>query len=154
MKDRKEIKKIFENKINDVEIGLNTIHLFKKNEIDEAQIGYRTNQDGIKIKEWIGDNYYVIGEDSMCGDPIIVDVIKKELPVYTMFHDDWNTMRLIAESLDEYINILEKIKNTNLKDKEECDNLLMEINGITSPKAYSYLEDLITGAYEFYNDID
>ncbi len=153
MKNIKEIKKIFDRKISDVEIGLNSIHLFSKDEIDDAQVGYRVNFEKVPIKEWIGDSYYVIGEDSLCGDPIIVDIANKNLPIYHMFHDKWDSLTLISESFDEYINILDKINDTDLKDKNACDNLLMELNGITSTKIYGYFEDLIHGAYEFYNDI-
>lgn len=146
--------KIFERNINDVEVGVSQIHLYSSEEINEAQIGYQIDSNGNKIKEWIGSNYIVVGNDSCCGDPIIVKIDKEELPVYSMFNDDWNSLELIANSFKQYISILERIDNTDLEDKDECKNILENIKNIVTNVSYDYWEGLIKSAYEFLTDED
>ena len=51
-----------------------------------------------KIEKWIGDNYYVIGFDDICGDPIIIENDSKDFPVYWMWHDNWTTLEKISSS--------------------------------------------------------
>lgn len=82
-------EKIFNIDINDIEVGLSDIHIYGKDEIEEAQAGYRYNElTGELIEDWIGEKYVVIGNDSCCGDPIIAKIDEEELPIYSMFHDD------------------------------------------------------------------
>ena len=146
--------KIFERNINDIEIGVSEIHLYSREEINEAQIGYQIDSNGNEIKEWIGSNYVVIGNDSCCGDPIIAKIDEEELPVYSMFNDDWSSLELIANSFKQYISILERIDNTDLEDKDECKNILENIKNIVPSVSYDYWEVLIKSAYEFLTDED
>ena len=147
-------KKIFNPKINDVEIGVGDIHLFSEEEIEDAQKGYRIDGDGNKIKDWVGDNYFVIGYDSCCGDPIIADLSDDKLPIYSMFHDDWSTLGKISDDFEQFISILEKINNTDLKDESKKDELIKYIKSILPEDGADYWETSIQGAYEFLNDID
>ena len=78
---------LFERDIDDIEIGISEIHLFSKEEIEDAQIGYRIDENGNPLEEWIGDDYIVIGNDSCCDDPIIAKIDNKDLPIYSMFHE-------------------------------------------------------------------
>ena len=144
--------KLFERKINDIDIGINCIHLYSKKEIGDGQIGYSIDNKGNKIKDWIGENYLIIGNDSCCGDPIITDVNEKELPIYNMFHDDWDTLELIANSLEEYMDILEAIKNTDLEDRDDCDKFLDEFIDCIPNISFEYWESLIVSAFEFLTD--
>lgn len=146
--------KIFERNINDIEIGISEIHLYSSDEMNEAQIGYQIDTDGNEIKEWIGKNYLVIGNDSCCGDPIIVKTDEDKLPVYSMFHDDWDSIELIANSFKQYISILEKINGIDLENKDECKNILEDIKSIVPNESYDYWEGLIRSAYEFLTDED
>lgn len=148
------LDKIFKRDIDDVEVGLSIIHLYSKEEFDDAQIGYRVNKTGEKINEWIGDNYYVIGNDSCCGDPIIVDTSDSKLPVYSMFHDDWSMLDKITESYEQYLDILKEIEKADLSNQDSCKKLTDKIINETPNEGNDYWEALIESAYEFINDID
>lgn len=146
--------KLFERDIDDVEIGMSEIHLYSKDEIEDGQLGYRIDNKGNEIKEWIGDNYIVIGDDSALGDPIIVDINDDKLPVYNMFHDDWSSLQKIAYDFNQYIDILNKIDGNDLSNEEEKDKLINEIVKIVPKDGQDYWKSLLQVAYEFLNDLD
>lgn len=144
---------LFNIDINDVEIGLTDIHIYGRDEIEEAQAGYRYNGlTGEPIEEWFGEEYIVVGNDSCCGDPIIAKIDEEEIPIYYMFHDDWSTLRLIAISLKQFTNTLKDIKKIDLENKEQCKQLLEYIEKTLPNEAYGYWEGLIASAYEFLTD--
>lgn len=146
-------EKIFNIDINDVEVGLSEIHIHSKDEIENAQAGYRYNGlTGEVIEEWIGDEYIVIGNDSCCGDPIIAKIDEEKLPIYSMFHDDWSSLQIIANNLEQYINILKKLDETDLEDKEECKKIVEIIKKEVPNTSVDYWEGLIAAAYEFLTD--
>ena len=146
-------EKIFSIDVNDIEIGLSNIHIYRKDEIEEAQAGYRYNGlTGYSIEDWIGEEYIVIGNDSCCGDPIIVKIDEEKLPIYSMFHDDWSSLQIIANSWEQFVNILKKLDKTDLKNKEECKKVLEDIKQEVPNTSYDYWEGLIASAYEFLTD--
>ena len=147
-------KKIFERDIESVDCGLSDIYFFKENEIEKGQAGFRFHGlTGEIIKDWIGDNFYVIGIDSCGGDPIIVDISKEELPIYFMFHDDWTSLQLIAESFDQFLDILYLIDDGDFHSEEGKDKLIANIKDIVPEEGYDYWEALIQSGYEFVNDL-
>lgn len=149
----KALEKVFNIDINNIEIGLSDIHIYGKDEIEEAQAGYRYNGlTGEPIEDWIGDEYIVIGNDSCCGDPIIAKIDEEELPIYSMFHDNWVSLQIIANSLEQFTNILKKLDETDLADKEECKNIFKSIKQEVPNISYDYWEGLIASAYEFLTD--
>lgn len=144
--------KLFEIDINDVEIGVSEIHLYGKDEIEQGQEGYRYNGKTKKeIKEWIGNEYIVIGDDSCCGDPIIAKIDEKDIPIYAMFHDDWTTLNKVSDSIEQYADILKMIDETDLENKDEINVLLEKIKQIV-PNYFEYWNDLIMLAYDFYTE--
>lgn len=145
--------KIFDRKINEIDVGLSEIYLYDKDEIEEAQAGYRYNGlTGEVIEDWIGDEYIVIGNDSCCGDPIIVKVDEEELPIYNMFHDDWDSLQKISNSFEEFLDVLKLIDNIDLRDRESCKRLLENIRKKVKLESYDYWDSLITTAFEFLTD--
>jgi len=140
---------LFERDIDDIEIGISDIHLFSEDEIEDAQIGYSIDEDDNDIEEWIGEEYLVIGVDSACGDPIIVKTDEEQLPIYSMFHDDWDSLELIADSFRQYLELLEKIEITDLENKDECEEFLENVKEIAPNVSYDYWEALIISGYEF-----
>lgn len=149
-------EKLFDrdSNIETVEVGISDFYLYPKNEIIEAQAGFRYNAETKElIKDWIGDNYMVIGYDSAGGDPFITDVSSTELPVFTMIHDDWSSLEKITDSFENYISILKMIKETDLSDKDKKDKLLSDINKLNENKYKDFWDSKINDAYEFYKDI-
>ena len=94
-------------------MGSEQLEIIADTDLDSAQEGYRFNP--IKnevIEDWgtiVGDEYYVVGFNSMLGDPILVDTSKENLPVYNMFSDKWESRFPVATSFDELISNLKKL---------------------------------------------
>jgi hypothetical protein len=135
---------LFERNIEDISISVSDIHLYSRKEIQDAQKGYRVDEDGNYIEEWIGDNYIVIGCDSCCGDPIIADLSDEKLPVYSMFHDDWSSLDKITDSFSSFIDILNKIKETDLSDENARNSLISDITKIVPKEGVEYWEALLS----------
>ncbi len=121
--------------IKKVDLVAGEIYLFSKENLLKEQIGYVYDYQKNIINEWIGINFVIIGYDSTCGDPIIMDSNYKQLPIYTMQHDDWSTLKPISDSYDEFLKIMsilqqEKIDiNTSLKKRI---NILKKISKIST----------------------
>ena len=69
------LNKIYSNTVDDIiEIGAHNLCMYAREDLDEAQIGYRVDSAGNKLENWIGDEYFVIGdncnnsEDSCSGN--------------------------------------------------------------------------------------
>ena len=78
-----------------------------------------------------------------CGDPIIAKIDEEKIPIYSMFHDNWSSLQIISDSLDQFIIILKKLKETNLKDKAECEKILEDIKKSVPDISFDYWENLI-----------
>lgn len=146
-------EKIFNRNFEEVDFGLSTLSFYKKDEIEDAQIGFRYDNEKNEIKQWKGKEYVVIGNDSALGDPIIAKVDETEIPIYSMFHDDWNSFEMVAESFEQYMGILEMIEKTDLHRRDKIIDLLDEIEEIVPENSYYYWEDLINSAFDFFADV-
>lgn len=146
-------EKIFDRNFEEVDVGVSTFSFYKKDEIEDAQIGFRYDNNKKEIKGWKGKEYVVIGNDSALGDPIIAKVDEKELPIYSMFHDDWSSFEKVAESFEQYIGILEMIDKTDLHRRDKIIDLLDDIEEIVPENSYYYWEDLINSAFDFFADV-
>lgn len=144
-------EKLFEITPRQISIGCADMYFYDKDEIADAQIGYRVYPDGRKIKEWLGDEYFVVGNDSTCGDPLFINVNEKNYPVYFMFHDDWeDSIMKIADSLEECEKIFNVLKGVDYTNQESVKNVKESLEKINS-KAYKlYWEDVVDLAVEFY----
>jgi hypothetical protein len=99
------IKAIDRLPVSAVSIGYSGIVLLNSADLPANQVGYRTHGQtgaslvGSKPSDW-RDAWFVIGSDSMCGDPFIVDTAQQALPVMTAMHGqgEWNP-EIIATSL-------------------------------------------------------
>lgn len=140
--------KLLEKKLNKLQLGLNNLIFYTKEEIKEKQIGYHYNSDYQKIEDWIGNNYLIIGYETLLGDLFLIDINDKQLPVYSMYYDDWNTILKITKSIDDFRKILNIISNKDLSNKEIINNLINEIKNINQGLELNYWQDLLWNAYE------
>lgn len=153
MLDLKKLpEELFKVDVKDIEIGAGGIYLYDKKEIEEAQIGYRYDDEGNQIKDWFGDEYVVIGQETACGDPIIAKIDEEDIPIYYMFHDDWSTFGLLSKSFSQFEDLLKMVEEINLYDKEDCEQFLNSLKKELPENAYDFWEGLITVGYEFLTD--
>lgn len=145
-------EKIFNRNFEEVEVGVSTLYFFKKDELENAQVGFRYDNNKKEIKKWKGKEYVVIGNDTALGDPIIAKVDDKEIPIYSMYHDDWGTFEKVAESFEQYMGILEMIEKTDLHRRDKIIDLLDDIEEIVPQDSYYYWEDLINSAFDYFTD--
>ena len=121
-----------------LEFSYGNIEFFNKETIDNAQKGFRYNAlTNEKIDAWVGDDYIVIGYDSVSGsgpDPYIINTADPKLPVYWLMSDggDWSNPDLICDSLEKFnkiINLLATYKNyfTGSLTQELKDEIISKI---------------------------
>ena len=146
--DNDILNKLFEKEFGELLIGINGFHFYKKDEIGEGQIGYRCNADYVKLDDWIGDNYFVIGYEVLLGDPILVNVEDDKLPIYSLVRDDYSICYKIANSLEDYRKILKMIMDSDLTVREVVDNLILDIKKINRGLDIDYWKDFLMGVHE------
>lgn len=87
------------------------IILCSKESSKKEQIGYSVKPNGEPLYgfddgDW-QEGWYVIGRESLCGDPIFIDLNDPEIPVYTAMHGSgaW-VEKLLASSYEHFIDLL------------------------------------------------
>ena len=139
------------NQLKEINFKYGKLSYFSKENIDREQEGYRYNplNDEI-IEEWPDDNYVIIGIDNSVGDggePIMIKIDEAKMPIYHFENLDWNYPEIIADSLDDYIIINNKISEylDNLKNgnSSEIDfnNLSEDIKNTNSSSYWDNLLD-------------
>ena len=100
-------------------------------DFDYVQEGYRFNpKTNEQIEDWneiVGENFYVIGNETDLGDPIIADAGTEGFPVYFMMHDDWESIEKIANSFDEFVanlKAIEELIKVPNQDRETIKNFI------------------------------
>jgi hypothetical protein len=102
----------------EIRFGYGGIELFSPEVLDAAQIGYSRSAEGESFcdgkpgswrPEWLA-----IGQDTLLGDPIILDTSIRELPVMTAIHGEgsWDP-KVIAETLRGFGEALREIKRAS-----------------------------------------
>lgn len=109
--------------VREFSVGLTTIHLFSEAEFSDGQLGYSINSNGNSL---VGDkkgdwkqNWFVIGYEDLCGDPIFTDLSRENFPVFTAAHGtgNWEPI-LIADNFDSFIEKLEIIMSRKSPNKK------------------------------------
>ena len=144
-------EKLFNREFEEVEIGISTMSFFPKDNLEKEQIGYGYDQ-GTAKPTWFGKEFVVIGKNTSLGNPIIAKVDEAEIPVFTMFDDDKTSVEKVADSFEQYMGVLGKIKKTDLYRKDKINDLLDEIEGIVPENSLYYWENLINSAFDYYTD--
>ena len=129
-----ELKRLFEIQPNYITFGgtlgvSDDVSLYPENIFEKVQFGYRVDENGYKNKEWLGEQYYIVGGYGFLGDVLVVDVNDKNLPIYALQHDDWSKFEKIANSVEDFSKIINLINNTDIQ-KDDCENLKKEISKI------------------------
>ena len=84
-------------------------------QLDEFQDGYSIDTDGnslITDEEDTWDaNWIVIAYETMCGDPIIIDLSEEGYPIFSLMHgmDSWSGGDFLADSMESFINFMKDI---------------------------------------------
>jgi len=95
----------------DITFDFGGVHLAAPDELQNAQIGYAISAGG---ESFCGDkdgdwrqSWFVIGNETTCGDPLFIDTAKPGLPVFTAEHGQgtWSP-NLIAISASAFAKSL------------------------------------------------
>lgn len=146
------------NKLKKLYIGELDIIFFERENIDAGQIGFRYtgffNEIEEIIDEWPGNEYVIIGYDSIAGcgpDPYIMKTDEKELPIYWLMTDggDWKNPDKIANSFNDFIKIIDCInENLNSKNQLNKELILNEISKINLNENMEYWKSLLENDIE------
>ena len=145
-------EKLFNREFEEVEIGISTLNFFPEDNLEKEQIGYGYDQSNAESPKWCVKEFVVIGKNTSLGNPIIAKVDEAEIPVFTMFDDDKTSVEKVADSFEQYMGVLGKIKKTDLYRKDKINDLLEEIEGIVPENSLYYWENLINSAFDYYTD--
>lgn len=103
-------------KYDSVSLGYTEVYIFKVQELENAQIGYRVDLNGNSLTgknsgDW-DENWLVIGNEDCCGDPFLIDIRDKKYSVYMAIHGEGNwEPTLIADSFKKFIKNIECMKD-------------------------------------------
>ena len=97
-----------------VSFGGGGLLLHEPAEIPSLQIGYSILFDGLKVAgdrpgDW-KESWIVIGNETCCGDPIFLDSISSDFPVYTARHGagSWDAV-LISQSYKSFLQDVDRL---------------------------------------------
>ena len=137
----------------DISIDLGGLMTHSKEQSEKEQVGYSiaVNGDplyGFDEGDW-QEGWYVIGRETMCGDPIFIDLNDTGMPVYTSSHGmgEWNET-CIAESYDEFEMVLKLIDSAVINRKipsNKVKELIKSIREIVGKDNISFWK-LLVGA--------
>ncbi|MBO1582747.1 SMI1/KNR4 family protein [Bacillus sp. XF8] len=91
--------------------------IFSFEQLDEFQVGYSIDTDGNSLvtdeEDTWDANWIVIAYETMCGDPIIIDLNEDGYPISSLMHgmDSWDVGGFLADSMDSFINFIKDIGN-------------------------------------------
>ena len=137
-----------------ISLGYKEIRFFNPKNLKEMQIGYSSDEYGNSLVaektgyDWEDEHntntwkkgWIVIGSNEL-GDPIIVDKSFPLLPVIHAPHGcgDWETNYIIADSLENFKNIIELLDGIS---KNRKDPSLLEANPITDTEKEQFLNQV------------
>jgi len=117
--------------------------IFCIDELEKGQIGYSVDPNGVSLisedeGSW-SENWIVIGYETLCGDPIVVDLGEDGFPVFSLMHGmgSWEGGTPISDSIKLFSSALISV-NQFVTAKAICDS-----NQIVSPKEIKSLTDRI-----------
>jgi len=102
-----------------VSFGCGGIKLFGVADLEDGQVGYSVAPDGKSLCSsdpgaW-EPNWFVIGYDTACGDPIFIDICVASLPVLTAIHGEgtWDPVQ-IAVSIEAFAKCIEEFSRISV----------------------------------------
>lgn len=91
------------------------LEIFSFDQLDECQVGFSIDPDGNSLvtneeATW-NDNWIVIANETLCGDPIIIELNEDGYPVSRLMHgmDNWDNGSFLAESMESLLYIFKDI---------------------------------------------
>jgi len=119
-----------------VAIGYASILLAPVAKLEAAQQGYSLVPEG-EVTDW-RDEWVVIGFGGMRGDPIFIDTVNDDYPVYTAAHGmgEWNP-QLIAFTFRHFAQILLRLETLA---RGRFNPIELERHPITDQERESFME--------------
>lgn len=101
--------------------------IFGMDELEEGQIGYRVDASGASLisgteGDW-DEDWMVIGHETLCGDPIVMDLGEEGFPVFSLMHGmgSWEGGTAIADSLEAFLQATKMVRQL-VDEKESSHN--------------------------------
>jgi hypothetical protein len=102
-----------------VSLGYNGIELFPFESIEAGQVGYSVDPTGRLLCDGSAgawkQHWLVIGTESLCGDPVILDTLDPDLRVLAAIHGQgkWEPTT-VATSLDGFWEVFRELKTLSV----------------------------------------
>ena len=91
------------------------IEIFPFEQLGDGQIGYSVDSGGNSLvtddEDTWNENWMVIAYETLCGDPIIIELNEDKYPVSLLMHgmDSWDSGSYLADSMESFLNIFKEI---------------------------------------------
>lgn len=146
------------------------IEIFSFEQLDEFQIGYSVDPDGNSLvsddEDTWDENWVVIAFETLCGDPIIIELNEGGYPVSLLMHgmDSWDNGSYLADSMESFLNILKEIvyfltEKQVLKGKLNIQNkelkaILINIIEISNSANFETWESLLNPLFDIVEEYE
>ena len=127
--------------------------IFYFEQLDECQVRYSIDLNGNSLvtdeEDTWDDNWIVIAYETLCGDPIIIELNEDGYPVSRLMHgmDNWDNCSFFADSMESFLNILKDVgcfltEKQVLKGKRSIQNIELEalVNNIIKKNKFADFE--------------
>lgn len=125
----------------EVKYGCGGIKLLSAADFEDGQVGYSIAPDGTSLCDgetgsW-QPNWFVIGHETICGDPLFVDVNDENMPVFTAMHGEstWEPNQVSA-SLDAFVKCVREFSRISVGRSNPIER---EANPLTDDERIVYL---------------
>ena len=146
------------------------IEIFSFEQLDEFQIGYSIDPDGNSLvsddEDTWDENWIVIAYETLCGDPVIIELNEDGYPVSLLMHgmDSWDNGSYLADSMESFLNILKEIvcflaEKQVLKGKlniqnKELQSMLIHITEIDNSASFETWESLLSPLFDIVEEYE
>ena len=146
------------------------IEIFSFEQLDEFQIGYSVDSDGNSLvsadEDTWDEKWVVIAYETLCGDPIIIELNEDGYPVSLLMHgmDSWDNGSYLADSMVSFLNILKEIgyflaEKQVLKGKLNIQNkelkaILINIIEISNSTSFETWESLLNPLFDIVEEYE
>ena len=146
------------------------IEIFSFEQLDEFQIGYSVDSDGNSLvsadEDTWDEKWVVIAYETLCGDPIIIELNEDGYPVSLLMHgmDSWDNGSYLADSMESFLNILKEIvyfltEKQVLKGKLNIQNkelkaILINIIEISNSANFETWESLLNPLFDIVEEYE
>ena len=133
----------------EVEVGMSGLLTYSNEGSEKEQLGYSVSIKGEPLfgfeeGDW-QEGWYVIGRDTLLGDPVFIDLNDSDIPVFKAAHGmgTWNEV-CVSDTYSGFLDSLSAIERSKESGKiNEPGSLLTEIKSLIGDGEFQFWQLMI-----------